>query len=70
MQQLDFRFRIQEGLIEWPKSIDDIYSARLAVAAERPEEAMTHLVRHLRQQPSLQPSEIVKKGFYKLILKS
>ena len=42
------KYRIQEGLVDFPKDTNNLYSARLAVAADRPDEALHFMVQHLR----------------------
>ena len=48
LEDLEMKYRIQEGLVDFPKDTDNLYSARLAVAADRPDEALHFMVEHLR----------------------
>ena len=48
MEDLEIKFRIQEGLIEFPKSSASIYAAQLSMAADRPEEALQSIIQHIR----------------------
>jgi len=45
---LEAKYRIQEGLIDFPKSTAHIYSAQLSMAADRPDEALESIINHLR----------------------
>ena len=40
IEDLEIKFRIQEGLVDFPKSSASIYAAQLSMAADRPEEAL------------------------------
>ena len=44
LDDLEIKYRIQEGLVDFPKNTDNLYSARLAVAADRPDEALHYMV--------------------------
>lgn len=68
LEELEFRLRVTEGLLSFPINLNHIYSARLAIAAKRPEEALVYMMRHLRQQKSLHPSEDQKNHFWRLVL--
>ena len=48
IDELEFKFRVTEGLISFPVNTNHIYGARLAIAAERGEEALVYMMRHLR----------------------
>jgi len=48
LEELEFKFRLQEGLMAWPKNTNDFYNANLALAADRPDEALLLLMGHLR----------------------
>ena len=67
VEDLDLKFRIQEGLLEFPKDTKNIYNGQLALAAERVEEALHFIVRHIRQQKSLDPPNDCKQAFFKMI---
>eukprot|EP00354_Favella_ehrenbergii_P003997 CAMPEP_0170460066 /NCGR_PEP_ID=MMETSP0123-20130129/6553_1 /TAXON_ID=182087 /ORGANISM="Favella ehrenbergii, Strain Fehren 1" /LENGTH=151 /DNA_ID=CAMNT_0010724877 /DNA_START=50 /DNA_END=505 /DNA_ORIENTATION=- len=67
---LEFKFRVYEGLMEFPLNTSHVYSCRLAVAADRIEEALVYMMRHLRQQKTMDPLEIDKEHFFKLVLES
>ena len=48
IDDLEAKYRIQEGLFEFPKKTSHIYSAQLSMAADRPEEALESIINHLR----------------------
>ena len=48
IEELEFKFRVTEGLMLFPINNDHLYSARLAIAAERGDEALVYMMRHLR----------------------
>lgn len=48
IEELEQKFRIQEGLLEFPKTTEHVYNAQLSIAADRPEEALQHMILHLR----------------------
>ena len=49
MEDLEMKFRITEGQIEYPKDTSHMYNGRLAVAADRLDEAMISLIGHIKQ---------------------
>lgn len=54
----------------FPINNDHLYSARLAIAAERGDEALVYMMRHLRQQKSLDPTEDQQNLFWRLVQES
>ena len=70
VEVLEMQYRMQEGLILFPKDASFLYSARIALAADRVEEALVFIVQHFKQQTSLVPPEDTRKSFYNTILQN
>ena len=63
------RYRVQEGLLDYRKDTNFLYNARLALAADRQDEALNSIISHLRQQKSLEPGKNDRLSFWTFISK-